>query len=151
MPYALIILSTIATGAIGSLFTTDALTSWYLTINLPSWTPSGGVIGIVWTILYILIAIAGILAWNSVKKKDRRRVFTLFGLQLILNALWSYLFFSAHQIGAAFVEMLGLELAIITLIVAVKKYSTTAAWLLLPYALWVAFATYLTFSVWRLN
>lgn len=151
MPYVLIVLAVIATAALGSAFTTESLSTWYLTLNLPSWTPPGSVIGAVWTILYTLLAIAGVLAWKHLEPQARKTFFWLYGANLVLNALWSYLFFSAHRIGVALAEMLLLEASLIAMIALLWNKQSTAAYLLLPYAAWVAFATYLTFTILRLN
>lgn len=151
MSYAAIILGTVATAVIGSLFTAQSLTNWYLTLNLPSWTPPGSVIGTVWTVLYTLIAIAGVLAWRNLTPYNRTGFAWLLGVNLVLNALWSYLFFSAHQIGTALFEMLFLLGTSIALVTLLWPKVRIAAWLLVPYALWVAFATYLTYTIWRLN
>lgn len=140
------------TAALGSWFTSQGLADWYQTINLPSWTPGGGIIGAVWTTIFILISVAGMifLSRASIDKRFWWAV-ALFVVNLFLNAFWSYLFFTAHQLGAAVFEAAFLGATVFGLIYLFWPASRLAALLFLPYGLWVIFATYLTFSVWRLN
>ncbi len=151
MQYIVIPLATILVAVIGSLWVNQGLASWYGTIAKPAWTPGGGVIGAVWTILYILIATSAILAYNKLKGKERTTVMAWFVVNGVLNAKWNLLFFSLHWIGTSLFEILVLEFTIVALIHLLWNKARIAAYLLIPYALWVAFASYLTYSVWRLQ
>jgi tryptophan-rich sensory protein len=121
---------------------------WYAGLAKPSFNPPNWLFGPTWTILYILIAIAGWLVWRH----DPHGVpFYLWTLQLLLNFLWSPVFFAARQIGWALFVILALLLTILAFIVVTWPASPIAAMLFLPYAAWVAFASILNASVWRLN
>jgi len=136
-------------GIIGSLFTVTSSGSWYETIIKPSFNPPGWVFGPVWLTLYTLMGISLYLVWRSGNRDWI--VFGVFGLQLVLNALWSILFFGIQSPVYAFIEIIFLWAAIIASIVLFFRVSKTAAYLLIPYALWVSFAAFLNFTIWRLN
>lgn len=139
-------------GIIGSVFTTSSITGWYAGIVKPAINPPAWVFGPVWTTLFALMGIAAFLIWR--KGLDRRDVKIALGVfvgQLALNTLWSIIFFGLHSPGGALVEIVFLWLAILVTIVAFAKISRPAAWLLLPYILWVSFAGYLNYSIWQLN
>lgn len=144
-----IIISFLA-GAIGGIFTASAIPTWYLTLNKPSFNPPNWLFGPAWTILYLLMAIALYLVWTA-EKKNKKTAYFAFYAQLILNALWSIIFFGYHNPGLAFVEIIILWLTILWTIIAFAKISKTTIYLLLPYILWVTFAATLTFAVYRLN
>lgn len=135
----------------GSQFTNAGM-DWYHTIQLPSWTPPGAVIGAIWTTIFFLTTISALMVWNRMPR-DRRFSWTvaLFALNAALNALWSYVFFVRHWMGVAIFEALALEVTVLLLIALVWHRSRIAASLLLPYAAWVLVASYLTYSVWLLN
>lgn len=125
---------------------------WYKNINLPSWTPPGWVIGLVWTFIFILAAISIILFWNLQSKPVYFYwIIGLFVLNGVLNILWSYLFFGQHLIGLAVIEAFVLGLSVLFLILSIWPFSKFAASLLIPYCGWTFFATYLTYSIWVLN
>ncbi len=124
---------------------------WYKGIVKPSWTPPGWVFGPAWTLLYLLIGISGYLAWESSDGAQRNLAFAVFGVQLLLNALWSWIFFGLHQPGLALLEIVTLLAVIVLNIVLFLPISRAAGLVLIPYALWVSFATALNFSIWRLN
>lgn len=134
----------------GSAVTFKEILGWYVNLNKPQLIPPNGVFGPVWTVLYILMGMALYLFWVS-KGKNKKKGFVFFGAQLLLNFLWSYLFFGLHSPALAVGEIFLLLITIILNIKEFNKYSKVAAGLLVPYLLWVSFATYLTFSVWRLN
>lgn len=146
------------TAAVGSLFTSGGM-QWYKTINLPTWTPPGSTIGIVWTILFALAAISAILVWSPAKKlaqkttykKQRRTITIVFLTNIFLNVFWSYLFFNQHDISLAIVDSALLGLSVLLLMWLIKPISKTASLLLAPYAAWVAFATYLTYAISTIN
>lgn len=124
---------------------------WYLTLNKPSWNPPGWVFGPVWTLLYTMMAIAAWLVWRKGGIAKQRRPLTLFAVQLLLNALWTPLFFGLHMLGVAFAEIILLWIAILATILAFRKVSPSAAWLLVPYLLWVTFAAILNATLWWMN
>lgn len=139
-------------GIIGSFFTTSSVPTWYAALAKPSFNPPSWIFGPVWTALFLLMGIAAFLVWKKGwEKKEVRIALGIFGGQLILNILWSVLFFGLHSPLAAFVEIIILWSAILWTILAFRKISRTAAWLLLPYILWVSFAAVLNFAIWNLS
>lgn len=137
-------------GALGSLFTTSSIETWYTTLTKPSFNPPSWLFAPVWTILYILMGISFWLIWKS-HSPEKKRAMGLFIVQLLLNGIWSPVFFGAHAIGGALALIVLLWAAIVLTILIFKKISKPAAWLLVPYILWVSFATVLNFAIWRLN
>lgn len=139
-------------GALGGLVTSSSLGSWYAQLRKPSFNPPNGVFGPVWTTLYILMAIA---AWRVFRRRDGGRLrmagLVLWGVQLALNLGWSCLFFGLRSPPAAAVEVVVLLAAILATAVAFWRVDRAAGLLLVPYLAWVAFATVLTFEIWRLN
>lgn len=137
-----------AAGAVGAVASIDAA-SFYGQLSKPSWAPSASIFGPVWSVLYALMGIAAWLVWRSPGPKWV--ALTLFCAQLVANALWSWLFFAWRSGPAAAVEVLGLLALIAATIAAFWRRSRVAAWLLVPYALWVSFASVLTWVLWRAN
>ena len=137
----------VVTAVVGSLFSVSAGDE-YLGLQRPSWAPPAWLFGPVWTVLYGLIALSGWLAWRA---GARRGELTLFGVQLVLNALWTPLFFGLGWFGIAFAEILVLWLTIVALIVVFWWRSKAAALLLVPYLAWVSFAAALNVSIATLN
>lgn len=130
----------------------EATWDWYNQLNKPFFMPPGWLFGPVWTILYILMAIAAFLVWQrGLQDKKVKTALGLFLIQLILNGLWTPLFFGAQQIFIAFVEIILLWTAIVITIISFKKISIPAAILMLPYLFWVSFAAVLNMSLWLLN
>lgn len=126
--------------------------AWYDSIKVPDFTPPGYVIGIVWTILFILATIAGIIFWNRTKRDETFKVITVvFVVNAVLNVLWSYLFFFKHFIYLAVWESGVLGLSVLAIIILVWNKNKSVAFLLLPYLLWVGFATFLTYRVFLLQ
>ena len=135
----------------GSLITNNNL-NWYETISIPEWTPSGAIIGMVWTVIFILSTISIILVWNSFKRGSGfNLIMSLFVLNGVLNVLWSWLFFQKHLLLLAGIEAVLLALTVLALIILIRPKIRVAAILLFPYLIWVTFASYLTFTVWNLN
>ncbi len=134
--------------AVGAAASVDA-PSFYAQLSKPAWAPPAGVFGPVWTLLYALMGVAAWLVWRSPGPK--RAALTLFGAQLAANALWSWLFFAWHRGALAAVEILVLLALIVAMIVAFWRISRLAALLMVPYLLWVSFASVLTWAVWRSN
>lgn len=146
------VLVCLVAGLIGSFFTVDSVGTWYASIRKPSFNPPNWVFGPVWTALYILMGVSAYLVWmKGWDRKDVRAALAVFGLQLALNALWSVIFFGAKQIFYAFAEIVFLWLGIVLTIVLFYRISKNAALLLVPYILWVSFAAFLNYSLWRMN
>ena len=149
--YFLIPLATIAVAVFGSILTSGDM-AWYKTIKIPSWAPPGALIGAVWTTIFILTAISALIVWN---RAQHAGVFwwiaAIFIANGILNVFWSYLFFNQHLLYAAGWEAALLGASVLALIILIWPISRLASSLLLPYAGWVSFATYLTFLISNFN
>jgi translocator protein len=137
-----------APGIFGSRFEPGA---WYQTIEKSALTPPGWVFPIVWPALYLMMGFALWRYLETAPRRDRTAGISLFGMQLVLNGLWSFLFFGLHRPGTALVEIGLLWLAIVAVIVVFQRHSRGAAALLAPYLAWVSFAAFLNFEVWRLQ
>jgi len=138
-------------GIIGAFFTTPNIDTWYQTIVRPDWTPASWVFGPVWITLYTLMGIALFFVWEKKGSVNIKKAVSVFGFQLVLNSLWSIIFFGFNNITLALVEILILLGAIIWTMVEFRKVSKTAFYLLIPYLLWVCLATALNFNIWILN
>ena len=136
---------------IGSLVTNSSVKTWYAELHRPAWTPPNWIFGPVWTTLYLMMAISAWLVWRGWSWSASRFALMLFGIQLALNILWSIVFFGWRKPGPAFGEILLLWMMTIATAVAFYPLSLLAAWLLLPYIAWVAFASYLNFRIWQMN
>ena len=132
-------------GILGSLFTVSSIPTWYQTLDKPFFSPPNWVFGPVWTILYILMGISLYLVW--IKKK----VPSVFWIQLILNATWSIVFFGLRNPSVAFVNIIALWIAIFLTIKSFSKINRLSSYLLYPYIAWVSFASILNFSIWMMN
>jgi translocator protein len=138
-------------GIIGSLFTAPAIKGWYATLPKPSFNPPNWIFAPVWTTLFALMGIALFLVWRKRNKVHKwTAALVVFFVQLFLNIIWSVIFFGLHRPGVAFVELIILWLFILATIIIFAKISRPAAWLLVPYILWVSFAAVLNFSLWQL-
>lgn len=135
-------------GAIGSVFTSPSIPTWYSTLIKPSFNPPSWLFAPVWISLYTIM---GISLYLVLQKKNNRRALSFFSAQLILNALWSILFFGLQNPLLAFIEILILWLFIALTILEFRRLDRKAAHLLIPYLLWVTFAAILNLSIWRLN
>jgi tryptophan-rich sensory protein len=139
-------------GIIGSLFTRPAIPTWYATLEKPSFTPPDGVFSPVWIMLFTLMGIALFLVWRiGLKEKEVRIALGLFGAQLILNCVWSLLFFGLRSPLAGLMDIAVLWIAIAITLVYFFKISRVSGFLLLPYLAWVSFAFVLNLSIWRMN
>jgi len=139
-------------GFLGSLLTMPSIPTWYVALNKPVFNPPNWIFGPVWTTLYILMGISAYLILRQ--GLSNRRVIlalSLFVLQLLLNLEWSLIFFARHNIGLAFGEIILLWLMILFTAFYFYRMSKVAAWLFVPYILWVSFAAVLNFSIWMLN
>ena len=124
---------------------------FYTQLVRPEWAPPASLFGPVWTALYALMAIAAWLVWRVNGFRAARRALTLFLVQLALNALWSWLFFGWHRGGLAFADIVVLWALIVATVIAFWRIRPWAGALLVPYLLWVSFASALNYSVWQLN
>lgn len=138
-------------GGLGAIATTPEIDGWYKTIEKPSWNPPGYVFGPVWTALYIMMGVAAWLVWKREGFKKAKVPLVLFTVQLLLNVVWSWIFFNLHQPGWAFVEIAVLWIAIVATTIAFFKCQKVAGWLMMPYLAWVSFASVLNFTIWQLN
>jgi tryptophan-rich sensory protein len=121
---------------------------WYAALNKPTWTPSNWVFPVVWPILYVIIAVAGWLAWRAAGWSP---AIIVWGVGLFFNGLWSYLMFGRHEISIALADIALLWLAIVAFIAAAWHVERRASYLYLPYLAWVSFAAALNFAIWRMN
>jgi benzodiazapine receptor len=135
----------------GAVFTTSSVRDWYPTLQKPSWNPPAWLFGPVWTILYIMMAIAAWLVWQRRGLVIVNSALGLFAFQLILNAAWSPLFFGLRSPLAGLSDIFLLWAAIFVTLLSFWKISPAAGVLLVPYWLWVSFATALNFAIWKLN
>ncbi len=139
-------------GILGSLFTMSKIPTWYMTLSKPELAPPNWIFGPVWTTLFILMGIALYLVWNQgTDRKDVKIALYIFSTQLILNVLWSIIFFGLENPGSAFIEIISLWISILLSIIYFYKISKPASYLLIPYIAWVSFASYLNFMIWWLN
>ncbi len=149
---ALALMVCLLAGALGALFTTPAIPTWYAGLSKPSFSPPNWLFAPVWTLLYVLMGGAAYLVWmKGWKQREVRAALGVFGVQLVLNFLWSVAFFGMHSPLYGLVVIAALWAAIALTIVRFRGVSRPAAWLLVPYLLWVSFAAYLNYSVWALN
>jgi benzodiazapine receptor len=140
-----------AVAAIGSVWTSTSVRTWYVRLQKPSFNPPSWVFGPVWSALYFMMATSAWLVWRNGGWEAPRAALLLFFIQLGLNLTWSGLFFGMRRPGLAFVEILVLLVAVIATAIEFRPFSQTAFWLMVPYAMWVSFASVLNFSIWRLN
>lgn len=137
-------------GGIGSFFTINAIPTWYAFLNKPIFSPPNWLFGPVWTILYTMIGISFYIIWIN-HKKENAWALKFFLFHLFLNSIWSIIFFGVKNLGLAFIEIVIMWSTIVYMIIRFKKIDKWASYLLIPYLLWVSFATILNFSIWKLN
>jgi benzodiazapine receptor len=137
-----------AAAALGAMFTASSVGDWYVALRKPSWNPPAWIFGPVWTVLYLTMAIAAWLVW---RRAGAGGALTLFGVQLILNVMWSWLFFGLRSPGLAFAGIVALWGALAWTIAAFRRTAPPAAALMMPYFSWVTFAAALNLAIWRLN
>lgn len=138
-------------GAVGGGVTASSVETWYPGLTKPAWNPPNAVFGPVWTLLYLMMAVAAWLVWRRRDRSAIKTALALFGLQLALNVAWSLIFFGLQRPGVALFEIVLLWLAIAATLGAFTRVSRTAGYLLVPYLAWVSFAAALNFAIWRLN
>lgn len=122
--------------------------TWYANLAKPSWTPPNWLFGPVWTVLYIMIAIAGWRAWLA---GGMSAAVVVWGFNIAANALWSYLMFGQHRIGFALFDIAVVWLSTLAFIVLTANRDRSASWLFVPYLIWVSYAAALNIALWRLN
>ena len=142
------ILLTFLAPALGAMTPPD---DWYQTLNKPAWNPPGWLFGPVWTLLYLAMAVAAWLVWKRGGWSTNRFPLGLYLNQLILNALWTPVFFGMHRIGVALAVILALWVVIVVTMLAFWRVRAASGWLLVPYLCWVSFASFLNFTLWKLN
>ena len=139
-------------GTIGSTATLPQIPTWYASLAKPSWAPPNWLFGPVWTILYILIGIALFLVWKEgISRKDVKLAISVFVVQLVLNVLWSVIFFGYNSLLGGLIVIIILWIAILANIIFFYRVSKSAGLLLVPYIVWVTIASYLNYSVYLLN
>src|SRR3989304_8924061 len=139
-------------GGIGSVFTTPSIPGWYEGLAKPAFNPPGWVFAPVWTILYAMMGLSAYLVYEKGPRRNEvRKALAVFAGQLLLNTLWSIVFFEAHMILGAVVVIVLLWVMILASIWLFSRISQAAAYLLVPYILWVSFATVLNISLYVLN
>jgi len=149
-PIAIAAAAAMAVALLGGLMT--EIGPWYRSLQKPSWQPPDWAFGPAWTVIYALAAISGVIAWrDATSQQQRETMLMLFALNAFLNVLWSLLFFRLHRPDWALFEVGLLWLSVLLLIVVLGRYSRTAALLLVPYLLWVSFASTLNWATVRLN
>lgn len=148
---SLSIIIPLVAGFLGSFFTGPAVKTWYLVINRPSWNPPSWLFAPVWTTLFIMMGIALYLVWSAKSSEKVKSALKIFWAQLFLNVLWSVFFFGMGNFWLAFAEIVLLWIFIALTIVDFSKVNKIAGWLLVPYLLWVSFASYLNFTIASLN
>jgi benzodiazapine receptor len=141
-----------AAGGIGAIFTTPAIPTWYASLKKPSFTPPNSVFEPIWITLYLLMGIAVFLVWREGLSQEGVTIaFTVFWVQLVLNILWSVIFFGLRSLLGGMILIFLLWIAILVNIILFFRVSPIAGGLLIPYIIWVSIATNLNVQVWKLN
>ena len=141
----LLVVLCLAVGSLAGYMTAQSVVTWYPTLVKPWFNPPPWLFAPVWTVLYIMMAVAAWLVWL------RKGSLVLFYVQLALNFLWTFLFFNQHAPGLALIEIVAMWLAILATLLGFWKIDRRAGWLLVPYLAWVSFAGFLNGSIWWLN
>ena len=138
-------------GALGAAVVATSIDTWYADLAKPSFTPPDRLFGPVWTVLYVLMAIAAWRVWRSADRDTRRGPLTLFALQLALTLGWTVVFFGLQKIGAAVATIVVLDVGVVVTTLAFRSIDRWAGLLMVPYLAWSVFATVLNIAIWRLN
>jgi len=138
-------------GAIAGIFTSEAIPGWYASLNQPLFNPPNWIFGPVWTALYIIMGISLFLIWKLEAGKERNQAILIFIIQLILNFCWSFFFFYFKMIGLALADIVLLWVLIFIMLIRFFKLKPMAAYINIPYLLWVTFATVLNVAYFLLN
>ena len=149
----LVVATCLVVGYLSGVVTRESITTWYPTLIKPIFNPPNWIFAPVWTMLYIMMGVAGGMIWNRIETDETnvKKAFKFFMYQLGLNALWSYLFFGLHNQLLALIEIVLLWLVIFETYNQFKKIDKVAGMLFIPYLAWVSFATVLNASIWWLN
>ncbi len=145
------LLVTFGAAAVGTYATVQSVGTWYPTLAKPTWTPPGAIFGPVWTALYIAMAVAAWRVWRRQTGSAAMAVLRSYGAQLVLNALWSVLFFGLRRPDLAMIDIVALWLLLVLALVRFWRADRIAAALWTPYVVWVTFATALNAAIWRMN
>jgi tryptophan-rich sensory protein len=146
-----LILATFGASAFGVLAATSSLTSWYPSLVKPSWNPPTAIFGPIWSVLYLIMAIAAWLVWRRGSEYEVIPAMTTYFGQLMLNIMWPLIFFGLQAPGLAVIDIVILWCAIVVAMTQFGRVSRLAAWLLVPYLAWVTFASALNITIWRIN
>ncbi len=138
-------------GAFSGFATASNIGTWYVTLNKPCFNPPNYLFAPVWRTLYVIMGISFFMILQMPKSLARKKAIRVFYIQLFLNFGWSFIFFNFHLLGIALIEICIMWVAILSMIILFKKINTTAAYLQIPYLMWVSFATVLNNSLWWLN
>jgi benzodiazapine receptor len=147
--YALV--TTLGVGSIAGIATASSIGNWYEHIAKPTFNPPNWLFAPVWTVLYIMMGIALFLIWKQTPSPEKSKALTVFAIQLFLNFIWSFIFFNFHQIGLALIDIILLWIFIVISIYKFRLFNKTACYLMVPYLIWVSFATVLNAAIFRLN
>jgi len=146
------IIACLAAGAVGSIFTRQAIPTWYATLEKPAFNPPDWLFAPVWTLLYLMMGVAAFLVWRKgLENRQVRIALIVFLIQLVLNALWSVVFFGLESPLYGLIVIAALWVAILFTVLKFYRISLAASVLLWPYLLWVTFAAVLNVSIWLLN
>lgn len=145
---AVIMLTSLAAASTGSIFRPGA---WYAGLRKPSWVPPNWLFAPAWTVMYGLMSVAAFLVWATAGPGEGMTALVVYAVQLVLNALWSPVFFGLKRMGWAFVEVMALWLAVLATTLLFFEVNYWAGLMFLPYLVWVTFASMLTLAMWRLN
>ena len=141
----------LAIGGLGGAVTNTSVTTWYSTLAKPSFNPPNWIFGPVWTTLYIMMGVAAWRVWRATDRDTARGPLAIFALQLAVNLGWSVAFFGLRDPGLAVAVILVLDLLVVATALMFRRIDGLAAMLLVPYLAWIAFATALNVTIWRLN
>ncbi|MCW5729498.1 MAG: tryptophan-rich sensory protein [Alphaproteobacteria bacterium] len=148
---AAFLLACFLVSGLGGFLTSLSVDTWYQELEKPPYNPPDWIFAPVWSLLYVMIAVAGWLVWRRTEIRAAQPAFALYGAQLALNLLWSALFFGLRSPLLGLVGIVALWLAIAATLIAFTRYERLAAALLAPYLAWVTFAFFLNLAIWRLN
>jgi benzodiazapine receptor len=151
IPFLICLSIPLIVGGISGFATTKGLVPWFASLNKPSFNPPNYLFAPVWTTLYTMMGISLFLIWKSRKEINIDKALKIFAIQLTLNFIWSFLFFYFQNLGLAFVEIILMWISILICIFAFYKINKIAAYLLIPYIMWVSFASVLNGAFWYLN
>ena len=141
----------LALGYIAGQYTSEAVPGWFESLNKPSFNPPGWIFGPVWTLLYILMGLSFFHIWIKLRIKERTVAKIIYIVQLLLNFAWSFLFFYYHDIALALIDIIVLDIVVVIMLLKFYQLKPTAAYLNIPYLLWILFATALNAAFYFLN